>query len=97
MLSASEPARTATPIGKSASAFKLSPLTLLATLDDEETLELLTATLDGALEFAGALELEGILELEGTLELEGARELEEMLELDSAALDATLELPPTTP
>jgi len=90
------PAATATPIGKSASAFKPEPFML----DDELTLELLTATLEGALELAGTLDgatLEGTLELEGAtldgaLELEGAT-LEGTLELEGAAL----ELPPTTP
>lgn len=116
ILSASEPARTATPIGKSASAFKLKPLALLATLDDERlldgtlletteldderTLELLSATLDGVLELDG-VELDGTLELEGMLELEdtleGALELAGILELDGAMLEAILELPPTMP
>ena len=90
MLLASEPARTAAPIGKSASAFKLNPVALLATLDDERMLELLIAMLETILEAALEATLDLTLELDGTI-LEGA------LELDGAILDATLELPPTTP
>lgn len=72
MLSASEPARTATPIGKSASAFKLKPSTLLTELLDalDKELELVVTTLDDELENEDELELEGAIELIETLELE---------------------------
>lgn len=92
MLLASEPARTATPIGKSDSAFKLRPLTLLATLDDERLVatELLARLLgvdERRLELATLLNamLDAILD---------AILLGAMLD---TTLDATLELPPTTP
>ena len=83
ILFASEPARTATPMGKSANAFKLRPLTLLATLDDERLLatELFTTLLDVD---ERRLELTTLLNamLEATLEI--------TLDL---MLDAALEAP----
>ncbi len=71
ILLASEPPRTATPIGKSASDFKLRPLTLLATLDDE-LLEaiLLGAMLDAVLDAI----LDGMLDVILDLMLDAALE-----------------------